>query len=874
MPLVATSLPIEEVLPQLCEQLEKYHEVVLVAPPGAGKTTRVPLAILEAPWLGEQKILLIEPRRIATLATAHFLAQSLKQSCGQSVGYRMRLDTKVSAHTRLEVITHGVLLRMLQQDPSLEGVGAVIFDEFHERSLDGDLSLAMCLQGRELLRDEEPLKLIIMSATLDAQSVSQLLDNAPIVISQGRQFPVTTVQVCPAPSHGQLYNTLYDTVAQALANHKGSVLVFLPGRGEINRAKDQLASLCIPQGASQGSAKIEIFPLYGELPMEQQQQAISPPAPGQRKIVLATNIAETSLTIEGIECVIDVGLSRQMAYDTRTGLSRLQTVKVSRAQATQRAGRAGRLSAGTCYRLWSDTEHQGLAPHATVEIKQTDLTHLCLQLYAFGCSDPSEMQWMDQPPTGPWQKAEQLLVELGALHLHKSLEAVKQLAPLTKGFVITPHGQRINQLPLSPRLGHLLVTAQRYNALLLGCQLVALLSEKDPLATNSDKNYDLMLRVNWLNSNRPTPSNLVGLRQRITKQAKRLLSQMPPDSAPPISHNYNDSQLTAMLVAHAWPERIAQQTSDPKQYKLANGKRVTCQQSNAGAQWLAVASTIGFENKTGDNTQRICLAVDLPSSLFLESLKHLTQEHTHIHWHEQHGRLIAQRHTNVGQLELNTQRISKLDPQARLDATCLYLEQLKLTPLTWDKDTLNWQAKVQLLHQSYPSNAGTPNPWPDVSLPTLTATVPAWLGPFVDQATHLQDLKRLNLKPILSNLLPWPLSNQLEQLAPARFTVPSGHAHTIDYSQQPPVLAVKLQELFGMQQAPSIGYGTALQVHLLSPAGQVLQVTQDLAHFWQTSYTEVKKEMKGRYPKHPWPDDPTQALATAKTKRALIKGIR
>jgi ATP-dependent helicase HrpB len=270
--------------------------------------------------------------------------------------------------------------------------------------------------------------------------------------------------------------------------------------------------------------------------------------------------------------------------------------------------------------LWSDTEHQGLAPHATVEIKQTDLTHLCLQLYAFGCSDPSEMQWMDQPPAGPWQKAEQLLVELGALHLHKSLEAVKQLAPLTKGFVITPHGQRINQLPLSPRLGHLLVTAQRYNALLLGCQLVALLSEKDPLATNSDKNYDLMLRVNWLNSNRPTPSNLVGLRQRITKQAKRLLSQMPPDSAPPISHNYNDSQLAAILVAHAWPERIAQQTSDPKQYKLANGKRVTCQQSNAGAQWLAVASSIGFENKTGDNTQRICLAVDLPSSLFFSSL--------------------------------------------------------------------------------------------------------------------------------------------------------------------------------------------------------------------------------------------------------------
>ena len=863
MPLAPTSLPIDEVLPTLCEELENHHEVVLIAPPGAGKTTRIPLAILEAPWLGQQKILLIEPRRIATLATAHFLAKSLQQTCGHTVGYRMCLDTKVSSHTRIEVITHGVLLRMLQQDPSLEGIGAVIFDEFHERSLDGDLSLAMCLQGRELLRDEEPLKLIIMSATMDAQSVSQLLDNAPIVVSQGRQFPVTTHQVCPAPSQGQIYNTLYDTVAQALTNHQGSLLVFLPGRGEIHRAQDQLTSLC--------SSQIELFALYGELPMEQQQLAINPAAKGKRKIVLATNIAETSLTIEGIECVIDLGLSRQMAYDTRTGLSRLKTVKVSRAQATQRAGRAGRLSAGTCYRLWSDTEQQSLAPHASVEIKQTDLTNLCLQLYAFGCSDPGDMRWMDPPPQGPWQKAEQLLVKLGGLQGLEGLEGLGGLAPSVQGLVITPHGQRMSQLPLSPRLGHLLITAQRYNALSLGCQLVALLSEKDPLATRSDNDYDLMLRVNWLNSNQPTQPNLMSIRQRITKQAKRLFSQMPQDSTLPISHNYSPSQLAAILVAHAWPERIAQQTSDPKQYKLANGKRVTCRQSSSGSPWLAVASTIGFERKTGDNAQRLCLAVELPSRLFSGPLKHLTQEQTDIFWHEQHDRLIAERHTQVGQLQVNTQRIAKVEPQARIDATCVYVAQLKLSPLNWDKDTLNWQAKVQLLHQSYPSSAGTPNPWPDVSPQRLTDTLSDWLGPFLDKTTHLKDLKRLNLKQILSNLLPWPLPSQLEQLAPARFTVPSGNAHTIDYSQHPPVLAVKLQELFVMQEAPSIGYGTALQVHLLSPGGHVLQVTQDLAHFWTTSYTEVKKEMKGRYPRHPWPDDPTQALATAKTNRALHK---
>ena len=429
----------------------------------------------------------------------------------------------------------------------------------------------------------------------------------------------------------------------------------------------------------------------------------------------------------------------------------------------------------------------------------------------------------------------------------------------------------MSQLPLSPRLGHLLITAQRYNALLLGCQLVALLSEKDPLATRSENDYDLMLRVNWLNSNKPIQPNLMGIRQRVTKQATRLFSQMPQDFAPPIAHTYNQSEVAAILVAHAWPERIAQQTSDTKQYKLANGKRVTCQQSNGGSPWLAVASTIGFEHKTGDNAQRLCLAVALPYHLFSGPLKHLTQEQTNIFWHEQYDRLIAEQHTQVGQLQINTQRITKIDPQVRIDATCRYIAQLKLSPLNWDKDTLNLQAKVQLLHQSYPSSKGTLNPWPNVSPQRLTETLSDWLGPFLDTATHVQDLKRLNLKQILSNLLPWPLPNQLEQLAPARFTVPSGNAHTIDYSQNPPVLAVKLQELFGMQEPPSVGYGTALQVHLLSPRGQVLQVTQDLANFWANGYTEVKKEMKGRYPRHPWPDDPTQALATAKTNRALRK---
>lgn len=848
----ATSLPINEVLPELCEQLKQRHEVVLVAPPGAGKTTQVPLALLQAPWLGQQKILLIEPRRIATLSTAHFLAKSLNQSCGDTVGYRMRLDTKAGPHTRIEVMTHGVLLRMLQQDPSLDGVGAVIFDEFHERSLDGDLNLAMCLQGRELLREETPLKLIVMSATLDAQSVSGILNDAPVVISQGRQFPVTTHHVCSAPSRGKMYHQLYDTVAQALSLHQGNILVFLPGRGEIMRAQEHLIPLC--------TSLIQLCPLYGDLPMEQQQQAIAPPRAGQRKIVLATSIAETSLTIEGIECVIDMGLSRQMTYDSRTGLSRLTTVKVSRAQATQRGGRAGRLSAGSCYRLWSETEHQSLAPLASVEINQTDLTNLCLQLYAFGYSNPNQMQWLDLPPAGPWQKAQQLLTNLGALRASPT------------GLAITKHGQKLSQLPLSPRLGQLLLTAQTYNALLLGCQLVALLNEKDPLATHTNSDYDLMLRLDWLNNKQASAPSLTHIHQRITKQAQRLMIQMPAASSPPIHHHYNHHQLTAILVAHAWPERIAQQTEGLKQYKLANGKRVTTQQSTNNSQWLAVASTIGFEHKPGAAIQRICLAVELPANLFSGPLQHLTHDQSHVYWHPQHGRLIAEQQTQVGQLILKSRRIKNVALQTQIDATCLYLSELKLSPLKWDKDTVNWLAQVTLLHNTYPSTAPLPNPWPDVSQHKLIATLADWLGPFLSQATHLQDLQTLDLKPILANLLPWPLTNELKQLTPSRFTVPSGNAHAIDYSQNPPVLAVKLQELFGMHSAPCIGYGTALQVHLLSPAGHVLQVTQDLVHFWDTSYQEVKKEMKGRYPKHPWPDDPTKALATAKTNRALRKG--
>ena len=855
------SLPIDEVLPALQAQLTTYNQVVLVAPPGAGKTTRVPLALLKSPWLQHQKILLVEPRRLATLSSAHFLAQSLGETCGNTVGYRMRLDTKVGPKTRLEVITHGVLLRMLQSDPSLEGVGAVIFDEFHERSLDSDLSLAMCLQGRALLRDEHPLKLIVMSATLDAQSVSQLLDNAPVIVSQGRQFPVTTHHLGAAPSRYQLHDQLHEAVAQALANHSGSILVFLPGQGEIRQALSRLTDL--------SNTHIALLPLFGDLTIEQQQQAIAPSKPGHRKIVLATNIAETSLTIDGIECVIDAGLSRQMVYDTRTGLSRLTTVKVSRAAATQRAGRAGRLSAGSCYRLWSETEHQSLAPQTTVEIKQADLSALCLQLYAFGCADATELQWLDPPPQGPWKQAQRLLVSLGALTTKNNPDSTGAAQHR-----LTAHGQRLSQIPLSPRLGHLLLVAQQHQQLTLGCQIVALLSEKDPLLKTHNQDYDLMLRLAWLKGQLDCQPNQHGLRQRIRQQAQRLQQQMPPKAElPPCDSQkieYTQAELVAIFVAQAWPERIAQQTNTAKSYKLANGKRVSSQQSVNRDMWLAVASTIGFDTKQGNDQQRICLAVALPEKLFSGPLKELIISAASLTWQPEHERLSAFQQTTIGELTLHQSRTTKIDPQQRINVICERLGQDNMALLNWTRELTLWRARVQLLHNSF-SGSDT-NPWPDLSDTMLTSTLTTWLGPYLDRVNNKQDLQRLDLPSILTNLLPWPLPNQLQELAPSRFKVPSGNTHTIDYSHNPPVLAVKLQELFGMQQAPTVGYSTALQVHLLSPNGSVLQVTQDLAHFWQTSYTEVKKEMKGRYPKHPWPDDPTQALATAKTNRALRKG--
>lgn len=856
------SLPIDEVLPALLGHLVDSDQVVLIAAPGAGKTTRVPLALLNSPWLQQQKILLIEPRRLATLSSAHFLAQSLGESCGQTVGYRMRMDTKVGQQTRLEVMTHGVLLRMLQQDPSLEGVGAVIFDEFHERSLDSDLSLAMCLQGRDLLRDGLPLKLIVMSATLDTQSVSQLLGNAPIVVSEGRQYPVTNIHLGPAAKPNQpnqLYDQLLEAISQALTNHSGSILVFLPGQGEIRQALQRLSQL---------PTKVQVLPLFGDLTIDQQQAAIAPAQAGQRKIVLATNIAETSLTIDGIECVIDAGLTRQMVYDARTGLSRLSTVKVSRAAATQRAGRAGRLCAGTCYRLWSATEHQSLAPHATVEIKQADLSALCLQLYAFGCADPSELSWLDQPPQGPWLQAEELLVSLGALARTEDQAAV-----------LTVYGQRLSQIPLSPRLAHLLLVAQSYQNLTLGCQLAALLSEKDPLIQSHAQDHDLMLRLAWLDGKLSCHPTQQGLRQRIRQQAKKLHHRVPEfrselgSDTCHIKAAFTPEELSAIFIAQAWPERIAQQTAQPKQYKLANGKRVNSQQNTNADPWLALASTIGFDTKQGNDQQRICLAVALPVKLFEGPLKHLVKRETGLIWQTQHERLHAYQQTRIGQLTVSQSRAKHIDPQARTQVICQRLGQDNMALLNWTAQARTWRARVQLLHNTYPNNAAKPdtmaNPWPDLSDTALIASLNSWLGPYLERANNQQDLQRLDVKKILSSLLAWPLPNELQKLAPARFKVPSGNDHAIDYSQNPPVLAVKLQELFGMQKAPMIGYSTALQVHLLSPAGQVLQVTQDLAHFWRSSYTEVKKEMKGRYPKHPWPDDPTQALATAKTKRRL-----
>lgn len=850
-------LPITGVIDTLADTLSTAEDVVLQAPPGAGKTTVVPLALLQEDWLQGQSILVLEPRRVAARTAASRMAALLGEPVGATVGYRIRLDSQVSEKTRIEVITEGILTRRLQADPALEGVGLIIFDEFHERNLDSDLCLALAHQGRKLFREGAPLKFLVMSATLDGQRICELLEDAPLVSSQGRQYPVQTVYGEPYQLRDSIVEPVVDCVLRAVQNHTGSVLVFLPGQGEIARVAAQLGSRLGGVMSPMERDALEVLPLYGGLPLAAQQRAIDPLEPGRRKVVLATNLAETSLTIEGVEVVVDAGLVRDPVFDPTTGITRLTTRRVSRASADQRQGRAGRLGPGVCYRLWSEQQNERLVAFAPPEILQSDLAPLALQLLSWGVDDPADLLWLDEPPAAPYQQAVEVLEKCGAVFRNEALQ-----------YQLTPHGVRLAQMPLHPRLAHMLLVGCDIHATETACLLAAILSERNPLTS---RGVDIRGTIAVLMGDSPCPQENQGWFARLWELAKRYARMASAAHKPrKFAIRVAREDVVAVLLASAYPDRIARLRSprDRALFQLSNGRSAVLPQDDGlcGSAWLAVAELGGH---TGEKTDRIYAATELNPVCFSEILSSLVSDSEQVHWDYQQERFIAERNRYVGNILLSSEPMNTVSDEARSQALLGVVRKKGLEILPWDDELTQWRARVALLHaHCAQGDSSVENPWPDLSDEALIARLDEWLLPFLDGVKVLQDFQSLDLKNILRALLPWPQPLELERLAPERWAAPSGSNIAIDYTQEPPVLAVKLQEMFGCEESPRIVDGqVSLMVHLLSPAQRPLQITQDLASFWRNGYTEVRKEMQGRYPKHPWPEDPLLAEATRHTKR-------
>ncbi|MGE6444818.1 ATP-dependent helicase HrpB [Pseudomonas bubulae] len=833
------SLPIDEVLPALRLALAERHETVLEAPPGAGKTTRVPLALLNEPWLAGQKILMLEPRRLAARAAAERLASELGEKVGETVGYRIRLDSKVGPNTRIEVVTEGILTRRLQHDPSLEGVGLLIFDEFHERSLDADLALALSLNGRELFRDEQPLKILLMSATLEGERLASILDDAPILRSEGRMYPVAMRWGRPFVPGEFIEPRVVQTVLDAINDESGSLLVFLPGQAEIRRVNQQLAD------ALGSRSDILLCPLHGELDLTAQRAAIEPAPKGLRKVVLATNIAETSLTIDGVRVVIDAGLARVPRFDPGSGMTRLDTQRISRASATQRAGRAGRLEPGVCYRLWSEDQHAQLAAYGSAEILQADLAGLALQLARWGVT-PEQLIWLDMPPSASYAQARQLLDRLGALH----------------GAKLTPHGEAMAELPAHPRIAHLLLRGQDLGLADMACDIAALLGERDILR---GVGADLHSRLALLSGEIRAARGGQGGVQRAKQLARQYRGYLRGKARQPVADPDHPRWLGALL-ALAYPDRVAQQRKPGgAEYRLANGRAALFSEVDGLMKqtWLVIAD---LGSRQGQREERIYLAAEFDPALLEGVLSEQVSVVDQLDWDEREGVLRAERQRKVGELVLSREPLTGLDEAARTQALINLVRRKGLELLPWTPELRQWQARVALLRQLDLQIQGH-SEWPDVSDAALLAGLEDWLGPYLGRVSRLSHFASLDLSSIVHNMLKWPLPQRLDELAPHHIKVPSGSSVRLDYSEHPPILAVRLQELFGLADTPRIAGGRqVVKLHLLSPARRPVQVTQDLANFWRSTYAEVKKDLKGRYPKHYWPDDPLVAEATARIK--------
>ncbi len=815
-------LPIEEALPRLKAALAAGPNAVLVAPPGAGKTTRVPLALLRESWLGDKTIVVLEPRRLAARAAARRMASTLGEEVGETVGYRVHLDSKVGPGTRIEVVTEGVLTRRMLGDPELASVGAVLFDEFHERSLNADLGLALALETQGALRPD--LRVLVMSATIDGAEVARLLGDAPVIESQGRAFPVETRYLGDV-TLPEVENATASAIRRALAEEGGSVLAFLPGEREIRRVADRLGDIAATS-----------HPLYGALPPRAQDEAIRPAAPGTRKVVLATSIAETSLTIEGVRVVVDAGLARVARFDPRTGMSRLETVRAGRASVDQRRGRAGRIEPGICYRLWSEAAQRALLPALPPEILVTDLAPLALDLAVWGTTDPSSLAWLDPPPAAAMAQARSLLESLGALD---------------KDGRITRHGRRMSELPLHPRLSHMVLAGAEQRSGARACEVAALLSERDVLTAQA-RDPDLRRRLDALNG----ASDPHAHRGRITEarqaaQAWKRRIKVSTDDAP---------MSVGALVAMAYPGRVAQRRGGQGQYRLVNGRGAALAPEDPLSRepYLAIADL-----DDAGRDARVFLAAPIDraeiETLFAERIE--TAEE--VVWDERAEAVSAARRVKVGAMVLEETKSEAASPDARAEAMLAGVRAMGLDALPWTPVLRSFQARNRFLHNHDPA-------WPDFSEEALLAELETWLAPYLGNAARRTHLARVDLGAALSARLDWAQQKKLEALAPTHLEVPSGSRIALDYGADPPVLAVKLQEMFGQVETPTVGGGkVAVVVHLLSPAGRPLQVTQDLGNFWRTGYAAVRAELRGRYPRHPWPEDPLTAPPTRRTKARM-----
>jgi ATP-dependent helicase HrpB len=828
------SLPIDSLLPDLQRTLETHMRVVLQAAPGAGKTTRVPLALLDAHWLAGKKIIMLEPRRLAARAAARFMARSLDEQVGETVGYRVHLDKRISAATRIEVVTEGILARMLQTDPALESVGLVIFDEFHERSLAADLGLALCLDSQSVLREE--LRLLVMSATLDGAAVTEWLDAAPLLISEGRSYPVAVhyqpARIAFSRDRRAFCAEVAQRVQAALCEETGSLLVFLPGAGEIRQVERLLQTAGL-------DANVLLAPLYGQLSGKAQDAAIEPAPAGWRKVVLASAIAETSLTIEGIRVVIDAGLMRTLRFDPNTGLSRLETRPVSQAAAEQRCGRAGRLQAGVCIRLWG--AHQSLLAQAAPEIMVADLTPLVLELAQWGVHDVAQLRWLDLPP---------------AAHIAQATSLLQQLDALDTATRITAHGSEMLRFGTHPRLAHMILRGKALGYGALACELAALLSERDPVARTGERNADVVLRVELLRHSGASGHANRGLLDGIRATARQWQQQLRCAAAP---KDHADLSMAGVLLAFAYPDRIAGRRSGAdNRFLMSNGRGAVF----AGAEPLAAADTLVAAHLDGSAEARIYLAASLHKEQLLQYHAALVTTVTRVDWDAREQCVQARRQQCIGALVLTDERWEQADEEDILSALLDGIRRAGLTVLPWTDGARACQARMNFMHQQAPQE------WPDVSDAALLETLHDWLLPYLTGMSRLAHLKRLDLETLLLAQLPWAQQRQLDEQAPTHLRVPSGSRVRLDYDPAVPVLAVRLQELFGLEVTPCIAGGKVpLLIHLLSPARRPVQITQDLAAFWKGSYHEVRKELKGRYPKHHWPEDPLQAQATTRIRR-------